>query len=92
VEAGKENAMDVIVVSLPLIGRFAFIPDRDVQLALSNNMSAEEKRVILANMERQTTSLLALQCAAIFAPDMSISKSIDSGLYVASQMVKINIS
>lgn len=81
--------MDVIVVSLPLIGRFAFIPDRDVQLALSN-MSAEEKRVVLANMERQTTSLLALQCAAIFAPDMSISKSIDSGLYVASQMVKIN--
>ncbi|TWP25400.1 hypothetical protein EUA59_00835 [TM7 phylum sp. oral taxon 346] len=81
--------MDVIVVSLPLIGRFAFIPDRDVQLALSN-MSAEEKRVVLANMERQTASLLALQCAAIFAPDMSISKSIDSGLYVASQMVKIN--
>ena len=81
--------MDVIVVSLPLIGRFAFIPDRDVQLALSN-MSAEEKRVVLANMERQTASLQALQCAAIFAPDMSISKSIDSGLYVASQMVKIN--
>lgn len=83
--------MDVIVVSLPLIGRFAFIPDRDVQLALSN-MSVEDRRATLDNMERQTTSLLALQCADIFAPDMSITKSIDSGLYFTSQMIKYNIS
>lgn len=83
--------MDVIVVSLPLIGRFAFIPDRDVQLTLSN-MSVKDRRATLANMERQTTSLLALQCADIFSPNMLISKSIDSGLYVASQMAKVDIS